>query len=82
MVKKVLPNGNLFVEGHRVILVNDEEQHFYLSGIIRPIDIDQNNIISSSKIAEAEIEFVGRGVMSDNQRQGWFSRFFSWIYPF
>ncbi len=82
VVKKVLPNGNLFVEGHRVILVNDEEQHFYLSGIIRPIDIDQNNIISSSKIAEAEIEFVGRGVMSDNQRQGWFSRFFSWIYPF
>ena len=81
-VKKAFPNGNLFIEGHRVILVNDEEQHFYLSGIIRPIDINQNNEISSAKIAEAEIEFVGRGIMSDNQQQGWFSRFFSWIYPF
>ena len=82
VVKKVLPNGNLFVEGHRVILVNDEEQHFYISGIIRPIDINQNNEISSAQIAEAEIEFVGRGIMSANQQQGWFSRFFSWIYPF
>jgi flagellar L-ring protein precursor FlgH len=82
VVKKVLPNGNLFVEGHRVILVNDEEQHFYISGIIRPIDINQNNVISSSKVAEAEIEFVGRGIMSDNQTQGWFSRYFGWVYPF
>ena len=82
VVKKVLPNGNLFIEGHRIILVNNEEQHFYISGIIRPIDIDQNNIISSSKVAEAEIEFVGRGIMTENQRQGWFSRYFGWIFPF
>ena len=79
--QKVLPNGNLFIEGHRIILVNNEEQHFYISGIIRPIDIDQNNIISSSKVAEAEIEFVGRGIMTENQQQGWFSRYFGWIFP-
>jgi flagellar L-ring protein precursor FlgH len=82
MVTKVLPNGNLFVEGHRVILVNNEEQHFYISGVVRPIDIDQENSIKSSMVADAHIEFVGRGVLTDNQRQGWLSRVFGYIWPF
>ncbi|MEW5847926.1 MAG: flagellar basal body L-ring protein FlgH [Myxococcota bacterium] len=82
VVRRVLPNGNLFVEGHRVILVNNEEHHFYVSGVIRPIDIEQDNTIRSSQVADAEIEFVGRGRMSDAQEQGWFSRFISWLSPF
>ena len=82
IVKKVLPNGNLYIEGHRVVLVNNEEQHFYLSGVVRPIDIDQENSVKSSVVAEAEVEFTGRGVISDNQRQGILSQFFSWIWPF
>jgi flagellar L-ring protein precursor FlgH len=82
IVRKVLPNGNLFVEGHRVILVNSEEQHFYISGVVRPIDIDQENSVKSSMVADAEIEFVGRGVLTDNQRQGWFSRYLGWLWPF
>jgi flagellar L-ring protein FlgH len=82
MVRKVLPNGNLFVEGHRVILVNAEEQHFYISGVVRPIDIDQENSVKSSMVADAEIEFVGRGVLTDNQRQGFFSRYLGWLWPF
>jgi len=82
IVKKVLPNGNLFVEGHRVVLVNNEENHFYISGVVRPIDIDQNNTIKSSLIAEAEVEFTGRGVLTDNQQKGWLSRFMSWVWPF
>lgn len=82
LVRKVLPNGNLFVEGHRVVLVNQEENHFYISGVVRPIDIDQKNTVKSSLMAEAEVEFTGRGVIADNQRQGWLSRFFSWVWPF
>lgn len=81
-VRKVLPNGNLFVEGHRVILVNNEEQHFYISGVVRPIDIDQENSVKSSMVADAEIEFVGRGVLTDNQSQGWLSRHLGWLWPF
>ncbi len=81
-VRSVLPNGNLFVEGHRVILVNAEEQHFYISGVVRPIDIDQENSVKSSMVADAEIEFVGQGVLTDNQRQGWLSRYLGWIWPF
>jgi len=82
VVRKVLPNGNLFVEGHRVVLVNAEEQHFYISGIVRPIDIDQDNSVKSTKVADAEIEFTGRGIITDNQKQGWLSRYFGWIWPF
>ncbi len=82
LVRKVLPNGNLFIEGHRVILVNAEEHHFYISGVVRPIDIDQENSVKSSMVADAEIEFTGRGILSDNQRQGWISRYFGWLWPF
>lgn len=82
VVKKVLPNGNLFVEGHRVVLVNNEEQHFYISGVIRPIDIDGENSVKSSLVADAEIEFTGRGVMTENQQKGWMQRYLGWIWPF
>jgi flagellar L-ring protein precursor FlgH len=81
-VKKVLPNGNLFIEGHRVVLVNSEEQHFYISGVVRPIDIDQDNSVKSSMVAEAEIEFTGRGVLTDNQKQGFLQKMLGWIWPF
>ncbi len=81
LVRKVLPNGNLFVEGHRVILVNSEEQHFYISGVVRPIDIDQENSVKSSMVADAEIEFVGSGDLTDNQKQGFLSRYFGWLWP-
>lgn len=82
VVKKVLPNGNLFIEGHRVVLVNNEEQHFYISGVVRPIDIAQDNSVRSSYVADAEIEFTGRGVLSDNQRPGFFTRLWNFISPF
>lgn len=82
LVRKVLPNGNLFIEGHRVVLVNAEEQHFYISGVVRPIDIDQENSVKSSMIADAEIEFTGNGILSDNQRQGWAAKWMEKLWPF
>lgn len=82
MVKKVLPNGNLFIEGHRVILVNDEEHHFYVSGVIRPVDILDDNSVDSSRIADAEIEFTGRGVVTEKQHPGWLQRALDIVAPF
>lgn len=82
MVKSVLPNGNLYVEGHRVILVNQEEHHLYVSGVVRPIDIDESNAIDSSRIAEAQIEFVGQGVVTDAESPGWLARFGAAVWPF
>lgn len=82
IVKKMLGNGHVFVEGHRVVLVNNEEHHFYISGVARLQDIDEANAISSARLADAEIEFTGRGDLSDQQRQGLFARFWSRIWPF
>jgi flagellar L-ring protein precursor FlgH len=82
IVRKVLPNGNLFIEGHRVVLVNSEEQHFYISGVVRPIDIDQENSVKSSMVADAEIEFTGRGALTDNQSQGFLQKYLGWLWPF
>ena len=82
VVRKVLPNGNLFIEGHRVVLVNNEEQHFYVSGVVRPIDIDGENSVKSSLVADAEIEFTGRGVLSENQKKGWMQKYLGWMWPF
>lgn len=81
-VKKVLPNGDLFVEGTKVILINDEEVHMYVSGAIRAEDIDSANAVNSSTIADAQIEFSGRGVLAENQQRGWFTRLFAKIRPF
>ena len=81
-VKKVLPNGNLFIEGHRVILVNNEEHHFYISGVIRPVDIEGDNSVASAFVADAEIEFTGRGVISDKMNPGWLNRAMDYVTPF
>ncbi|MEQ9497205.1 MAG: flagellar basal body L-ring protein FlgH [Deltaproteobacteria bacterium] len=80
-ITKVLPNGNLFLEGHRVILVNDEEHHFYVSGVARPADIAKDNSIASIQLADAQIEFVGDGVMSEGQKPGWLTRLLNYINP-
>ena len=81
-VKRRLPNGDLFVEGTKIIMINDEELHVYVSGVIRPSDIDTNNSIRSSLVADAQIEFTGAGALTDNQRQGWLSRLISKVRPF
>lgn len=81
-VKKQLPNGDLFVEGTKVLMVNQEELHIYVSGVIRPEDIEQDNSVGSSVVADAEIEFVGRGILTENQSQGWLTRFLGAINPF
>lgn len=74
LVREVLPSGNLFIEGHRVVLVNNEEHHFYISGLVRPVDIKGDNSVFSSLIADAEIEFTGRGVISDRQDPPWLQK--------
>ncbi|MCB9728875.1 MAG: flagellar basal body L-ring protein FlgH [Deltaproteobacteria bacterium] len=82
LVREVLPNGNLFIEGHRVVLVNSEEHHFYISGLIRPVDIQQDNSVASYLIADAEIEFTGRGVVTEKLDPPWLQRGLDFIRPF
>lgn len=82
IIKKVYQSGNLFIEGEKVTLVNGEEQHLYLSGVIRPEDISNDNKVRSDRIAELQVEFAGRGVVSDKQSPGVLSRVADWIWPF
>jgi flagellar L-ring protein precursor FlgH len=75
-------NGLLRIEGHRVFLVNNEEHHFYISGLVRRDDIDDRNELASDRIAEAEVEFTGRGAVTNQNRQGWLARVLDVVWPF
>lgn len=81
-VIQVLPNDNLVIQGQRHLRVNNETEVVTLTGIVRPQDIDRNNIVPSTKVAEARLEIAGVGVVSDKQRQGWLTRIFDHIWPF
>jgi flagellar L-ring protein FlgH len=81
-VVREMPNSDLFIEGTKVVLINNEEYHLYLSGLVRPTDIAQDNSIQSTRIADAQIEFTGRGDLADQQRKGWFARLVDTFNPF
>lgn len=81
-VAREMPNGDLFLEGTKVILINNEEYHLYLSGLVRPADIAQDNSVPSSRLADAQLEFTGRGDLADQQRKGWLARLLDSVNPF
>lgn len=81
-VVQILPSGDLFVEGTKVVMVGEEEHHIYVSGVVRRVDIADDDSVPSSRIADAEIEYTGRGDISDTQRRGWLSRTLSKLWPF
>ena len=75
-------NGNFNIEGKRSVTVNNEEQLMVLTGTVRPSDINYDNTINSSLIANAAITYSGEGVIADEQRVGWMMRIMSVIWPF
>jgi len=81
-VVQVLPNNHLVIQGRRHLRVNNETEVVTLTGIVRPQDIDRNNVVPSTKVAEARLEISGVGVVSDKQRVGWLHRLFDHIWPF
>jgi len=81
-VVQILPSGDLFVEGTKVVMVGAEEHHIYVSGIVRRVDIAEDDSVPSSRIADAEIEYTGSGDISDTQRRGWLARGLSKLWPF
>lgn len=82
MVVQVLPNGNLVISGRRQISVNHETQYILVSGVVRPEDINTNNEISSTFVADARIVYSGVGVLADKQKPGWLGRAIDHVWPF
>jgi flagellar L-ring protein precursor FlgH len=81
-VVDVLPNGNLVVEGSKIIRTGVEDQYAYLRGVVRPVDIEADNTISSTKIADAQVEFIPAGELTEAQKKGWLLRAWDKVKPF
>lgn len=76
-VAKRLSNGNLFVRGEKWLTINQGQELVRISGIVRPQDIGQDNSVVSTRVADAHIEYTGRGSLANANTQGWLSRFFN-----
>lgn len=78
----VLPGGILQIEGMRATQINNEIQYLVVKGLVRMRDVDANNSVLSTKLAESTIGYYGKGDISDQQKQGWGTRFVNTIWPF
>lgn len=75
-VAERLPNGYLVVRGQKWIRINQANEHIQIQGIVRPADIGPDNTIPSSRVADAQIAYRGRGSLAQANAQGWLTRFF------
>jgi flagellar L-ring protein precursor FlgH len=78
-VTRVLDNGNLVLEGRRLVKVNEETQTLVVSGVVRPYDVGPDNTVASSRIADGEVRLEGTGSVSDRQRPGLIQRIFDFL---
>jgi flagellar L-ring protein precursor FlgH len=82
-VAEVLPNGNLVVQGEKLFSLNQGHEHIRISGMVRSVDINPDNTIDSTKVANAKIIYAGEGPVAESNVMGWLARFFiSAIMPF
>ncbi|MDR7268222.1 flagellar L-ring protein precursor FlgH [Pelomonas saccharophila] len=77
LVREVLPNGDLRVGGEQLLEINGEKQTIRAEGRVRPRDVSEQNVVLSSRLAEARLAFVGDGVLGDMQRPRWWQKLLS-----
>jgi flagellar L-ring protein precursor FlgH len=82
VVTQILPNGNLVVVGTQEVRVNSENRILQVAGVVRPQDIRSTNEIPHDRLAEARIQYGGKGQITDVQRPRWGQELFDVIFPF
>ncbi|MBS1720761.1 MAG: flagellar basal body L-ring protein FlgH [Armatimonadetes bacterium] len=80
IVKQVLPNGALVLEGQRAVKVNKDLQLYKFSGVVRKEDVRRDNTVLSEQVAEANITTDGKGLIGDRQRKGILTRLLDWLF--
>ncbi len=79
-VIEVLDNGNLVIDGSKEVEINAEREVIKVSGIVRPQDIESENIVYSYNIADARISYAGKGTANQGQRPGILARVLNFIF--
>jgi flagellar L-ring protein FlgH len=82
LVTDVMPNGNLVIEGVRVVSFSGETQYVVLHGLVRPDDVTSANTVASSNIADVRIEFISEGSLTDAQKKGWLTKLYDKLRPY
>ena len=80
-VVRVFGNGNLEILGQKKLTLNNGDEYIRVSGIVRPKDVGSNNIVSSDRIANATIDYIGAGDTAISGKKGWYSKFLENISP-
>jgi len=81
-IMDVLPNSNFVVEGKRETSFSGEHQTIILHGVVRADDVQPDNTVYSYNVADATIQIIGKGTVTDSQRKGWFTRIWDKLNPF
>jgi flagellar L-ring protein precursor FlgH len=81
-IAEVRPGGTVLVRGEKQMLLSQGNEWVRFSGVVRLTDIDQDNIVPSSRVADAKIEYSGKGALQRASKQGWLSRIFNLVSPF
>jgi len=79
-VQKIYSNGNLAIKGEKWITLNQGSEYIRISGLIRPEDIDKDNQVVSTKVADARIYYGGSGPLAEANEEGWLGRFFNSVW--
>ena len=80
-VTKVFSNGNMEILGQKKLTLNNGDEYIRLLGIIRPEDINNQNTVQSSRIANAKISYTGAGDVADTSKKGWFAKLVDVVTP-
>ncbi len=79
-VVAVKENGDLVVEGSKIVNVSGDKETIQLSGVVRQRDVSPDNAVASHLIADAEISYTGKGATTTGSRPGFFSRILNWLF--